>query len=70
MLLSSWVGAAEAMECTGATCGRMTSCEQAVYETYVCGEAVRDRDGDGIPCENLCNADAVTRAKRNLAIGE
>lgn len=64
----AWSGAAAAMECSGATCARLRSCEQAVYETYVCGETVRDRDGDGVPCESLCTPAAAARAKAKLGL--
>ena len=48
-----------ARECTGGSCTTMRSCEQAVYEDYVCGDSRLDRDGDGIPCEKLCTLSSV-----------
>jgi len=53
----SWSSRALALECTGATCRYLESCEQATYELYVCGASQRDGDNDGIPCEILCGED-------------
>jgi len=36
------------------TCTQITTCAEAYYQLNVCGCSVRDGDGDGIPCENLC----------------
>ena len=35
-------------------CKEMTSCAEAKYHLNECGESRLDRDGDGIPCENVC----------------
>lgn len=35
-------------------CAQMSSCEEARYYFTQCGVKTLDRDGDGIPCENLC----------------
>lgn len=35
-------------------CGQMTSCEEARYYLTQCGVSSLDRDGDGVPCEALC----------------
>ena len=35
-------------------CGQMTSCEEALAHLQQCGLRRLDRDGDGIPCEQLC----------------
>jgi hypothetical protein len=32
----------------------MSSCAEADHHFKVCGEAERDADNDGIPCENVC----------------
>jgi len=37
-----------------ATCGRVSSCREAVYLWCVCGYRRADRDRDGVPCESLC----------------
>ena len=38
-----------------AYCYEMTSCEEAIYFFTRCGQTGLDADGDGIPCEGLCN---------------
>ena len=45
---------AEAFDCVEKKCGEMASCAEAYHHLTVCGEQVRDRDNDGIPCENVC----------------
>jgi endonuclease YncB( thermonuclease family) len=35
-------------------CKQMTTCEEARYFLSVCGVKQLDRDGDGRPCESLC----------------
>nr|WP_255840606.1 excalibur calcium-binding domain-containing protein [Pseudomonas benzenivorans] len=32
----------------------MSSCEEAKFHLKSCGLNSLDRDGDGVPCENLC----------------
>ena len=32
----------------------MSSCAEAKYHLNECGEGRLDRDGDGVPCENVC----------------
>lgn len=41
-------------ECVYKTCKQMTSCEEARYHLQECGFDRLDRDGDGVPCENVC----------------
>ena len=36
------------------TCGEMASCDEARHYLNDCGLSKLDRDGDGVPCENLC----------------
>ncbi|MDD2483066.1 MAG: thermonuclease family protein [Candidatus Shapirobacteria bacterium] len=36
-------------------CTKISSCEEAYYQLNTCGCSVRDNDGDGVPCESLCN---------------
>ena len=36
------------------TCGRMESCEEALYHLNVCGNKRLDGDGDGVPCQTKC----------------
>jgi hypothetical protein len=55
--LALWVataGGASAFDCIEKKCGAMASCAEAYHHLTVCGEAIRDRDNDGIPCENVC----------------
>ncbi|WP_370295487.1 thermonuclease family protein [Pseudomonas benzenivorans] len=35
-------------------CTQMSSCEEAKFHLKSCGLNSLDRDGDGVPCENLC----------------
>ena len=35
-------------------CREMTSCEEAKYYLEHCGLSSLDGDGDGTPCESLC----------------
>jgi hypothetical protein len=39
---------------TPKTCPMMRSCKEAYYHLNKCGDTARDRDGDGVPCENIC----------------
>jgi len=43
-----------AFDCIEKHCPEMQSCAEAYHHFSVCGEAKRDADGDGIPCENVC----------------
>lgn len=36
------------------TCSEISSCEEACFQLNQCGCQARDGDGDGIPCEKLC----------------
>lgn len=36
------------------TCGQMSSCAEARHYLVDCGVRTLDRDGDGTPCESLC----------------
>jgi len=40
--------------CDKKYCKNMTNCAEARYQLTVCGYGELDRDGDGIPCENVC----------------
>lgn len=35
-------------------CKEMRSCAEAKFHLNECGEGRLDRDGDGVPCENVC----------------
>lgn len=39
-------------------CSQMVSCDEARYYFEQCGNKRLDRDGNGVPCENLCAARA------------
>ena len=41
-------------DCSKRYCKEMTSCKEAMYYFKNCGMSQFDRDGDGIPCENVC----------------
>ena len=46
-------------------CKQMESCAEAV-ESWCNGHSDRDRDGDGIPCENICRSREQTLAEEAL----
>ncbi|MBN2780201.1 MAG: excalibur calcium-binding domain-containing protein [Alphaproteobacteria bacterium] len=35
-------------------CSKIKSCSEAYYYYKQCGQTQKDRDNDGIPCENVC----------------
>jgi endonuclease YncB( thermonuclease family) len=37
-------------------CSQMVSCDEAKFYLTQCRVNTLDKDGDGVPCENLCNA--------------
>ena len=41
-------------DCQRNYCKYMSSCAEAKYKLEQCGHSKLDRDGDGIPCENIC----------------
>lgn len=53
-VLAAAAAGASAFDCVKKKCGDMHSCAEAYHHFSVCGETVRDRDGDGVPCENVC----------------
>ncbi|PJG86577.1 excalibur calcium-binding domain-containing protein [Conservatibacter flavescens] len=55
LFLSSSLFAAEySCENSRKYCKEIKSCAEAKYYLNQCGESRLDRDGDGIPCENIC----------------
>lgn len=44
-------------------CKDMQSCEQAKFYLNQCGVSKLDRDGDGIPCENICGKKGKSNKK-------
>jgi Excalibur calcium-binding domain len=53
ILAMGW-GTAHAFDCSEEYCSRLSNCAEAHYKFTVCRQSIRDRDDDGIPCENLC----------------
>jgi len=41
-------------------CSQMTSCDEAKIYFIQCGVITLDGNADGVPCENLCDAQSVT----------
>jgi Excalibur calcium-binding domain len=60
-------GPAVAFDCAPATCPKIKTCAEARYKLEVCHDVARDRDGDGIPCEDLCGSDKATYEARSTA---
>jgi hypothetical protein len=46
---------ATSFNCRDVSCKYLSSCAEACYKLIQCGQSIRDRDKDGIPCENLCS---------------
>ncbi|MCD8212610.1 MAG: excalibur calcium-binding domain-containing protein [Campylobacter sp.] len=44
----------EKFDCSKRYCKEMSSCDEAIYYFKKCGRDNFDRDGDGIPCKNVC----------------
>lgn len=42
-------------------CRQMVSCEEAKIYLLQCGVQTLDGNGDGVPCENLCVAEAISK---------
>ncbi len=67
-------------DCTGKTCGNMTSCEEAVYNLTMCHNSSLDRNNDGVPCETICTVSqvenitggetAITASEQDRTVGE
>ncbi|MDO8359087.1 MAG: excalibur calcium-binding domain-containing protein [Devosia sp.] len=55
LLLGGVAFRADAQSCAEPRlCTEMRSCAEADFHFRQCGEAKRDADDDGIPCENIC----------------
>ncbi len=54
-------------DCVSKTCGKMDSCEEAVYKLYVCGDSARDSNNDGVPCASLCRGTDVLAIATSFA---
>lgn len=53
-LTSSQASESVGYDCSRKTCGSMNSCQEAMHKLNSCGQRSLDRDGDGVPCESLC----------------
>lgn len=49
-----FVAGADKFDCSKKYCKEMKSCAEAYHYLKVCGREDFDRDGDGVPCENVC----------------
>ena len=58
---------AVAFDCAPKFCKDMNSCEEAVYQLYVCGHSARDANDDGVPCESLCRGSDVPAIATSFA---
>ena len=54
----------------GKTCGKVRSCEEAVYQWCVCGYSRADGDNDGVPCEKVCGQSSAASLRRVNAFKE
>ena len=54
-------------DCAEKSCGKMNSCEEAVYKLYVCNHERRDSDNDGVPCESMCRGADVPAIATSFA---
>ena len=48
----------------GKSCGKVSSCKEAVYQWCVCGYSRADGDNDGVPCEKLCGQSSKASLER------
>lgn len=54
LTLIAWAAGADKFDCLKKYCKEMKSCEEAYHYFKNCGRGDFDRDGDGVPCENVC----------------
>nr|DAX78168.1 MAG TPA: Choline binding protein [Caudoviricetes sp.] len=54
LTLIAWAAGADKFDCSKKYCKEMKSCEEAYHYFKNCGRGDFDRDGDGVPCENVC----------------
>lgn len=50
---------AQQYACGEKYCKAMRDCREAVFHWACCGEADRDGDGRGVPCENVCGDESA-----------
>ena len=53
-LSNSSSGEPTVYDCSRKTCASMSSCDEAMHKLNSCSQKSLDRDGDGVPCESLC----------------
>ncbi len=66
-VLLVWVTPVGAFDCSPTYCSKMSTCAEAYYKFEVCGHVKRDRNGNGVPCENLCGTSIKTYLARARA---
>ena len=56
LIIFSYNSSSYAQSCTQGRpyCKNISSCHDALYYLEICGMRRLDRDGDGIPCEDVC----------------
>ena len=54
LILAAWAIGADKFDCSKKYCKEMKSCKEAYHYLKTCGRGDFDRDGDGVPCENVC----------------
>ncbi|MGG7074555.1 excalibur calcium-binding domain-containing protein [Campylobacter sp. 9BO] len=54
LAVASFLFSKEEFDCSKKYCKEMSSCKEAMHYLNVCKVAKFDKDGDGIPCENVC----------------
>ncbi|MDO4698167.1 MAG: excalibur calcium-binding domain-containing protein [Pasteurellaceae bacterium] len=52
-------------DCDRKYCKAMGSCDEAYYQLQICGFTGLDRDGDGVPCENICGKGGKKQSKKS-----
>lgn len=63
-LLATAASATE-YDCDKKYCKEMVSCDEAYYQLQICEFTGLDRDGDGVPCENVCGKGGKKQSKKS-----
>ena len=53
-LAAFFAAGADKFDCSKKYCKEIKSCKEAYHYLKTCGRGDFDRDGDGVPCENVC----------------
>ncbi|MCT8534083.1 excalibur calcium-binding domain-containing protein [Glaesserella parasuis] len=56
---------AQEYDCDKRYCKEMVNCDEAYYHLKICGLVRLDRDGDGVPCENVCGKSGKKQSKKS-----